>query len=111
MMSAERSAWCVARRSASRAFAGADLRGGDRGQRRDDADAEQERGQIEVEAERAGGERARRQPAEHHEVGHRHHVDRDIGENDRPAQRKRRAELALEPARGGVALRFAARRA
>ena len=65
----------------------------------------------EIEAERAGGERVRRQPAEHDEVGRGHRVDRDIGENDRPAERERRAELALERAASGCGFqRIAARR-
>ena len=80
------------------ALARANFRRRDRRQRRNDADAEHHRGLKEIEAERAGGERARRQPAEHDEVGRGHRVDRDIGENDRPAERKRRAELALQRA-------------
>ena len=83
------------------ALAGANFRSGDRRQRSDDADAEHHPRLIEVEAERPGGERARRQAAEHDEVGRGHCVDRDVGENDRPAECKRRAELALERAIGG----------
>src|ERR1700677_4591257 len=83
------------------ALAGANFCSGDRRQRRNDTDAEHHRRLKEIEAERAGSERARRQPAEHDKVSRCHRVDCDIGESDRPAERKRRAELALERAIGG----------
>ena len=44
-------------------LAGADFRRGDGRERRHHADAEQERRLIEIEPERAGRERMRRQPA------------------------------------------------
>jgi hypothetical protein len=80
------------------ALAGANFCRGDRRQRRNDTDAEHHRRLKEIEAERAGSKRARRQPAEHDKVGRGHRVDRDIGENDRPAQRKGRGKLALQRA-------------
>ena len=84
-----------------RALPSADLCRGDGRQGGDDADSEQEQRLIEKEADRSGRERVRRKPSEHHEVGRRHHVDCDVGEDDRPAERERRAELAPEPAVGG----------
>ena len=68
------------------ALACANFRRGDRRQRRNDADAEHHGGLKEIEAEGPGGERARRQAAEHDEVGRGHCVDRDIGEDDGPAE-------------------------
>ena len=59
---------------------------------------------IKVEAERAGRERLGRQPAQQHEVGRRHRVDHDIGENYGPAERKRRAEFAPERTACGCSL-------
>jgi hypothetical protein len=87
------------------ALPGANFCRGDRRQRRNDTDAEHHPRLKEIEAERAGGERAGRQPAEHDKVGHGHRVDRDIGENDRPAERKSRAELALQRAASSCGFR------
>ena len=77
---------------------GADQAGGERGERADDADAEQQQRRVHRLAESAGGERVGRQPAEHHHVSRGHQIDRDVGEHDRPAQRQRRADFARQPA-------------
>ncbi len=83
------------------AFAGADFRSRDGRQRRDDPDAKDHLRLIQIEAERSRRERARREPTQHDEVGRGHRVDCDIGENDRPAERESRANLAREPAAAG----------
>ncbi len=53
--------------------------------------AEQEQRHVEIEAQRARRERLGRQPAQHHDVGRRHEIDREVGQHDRPAQREGRA--------------------
>ena len=57
------------------------------------AEAEDQRREIEVGAERAGGDACRARPAHHHDVGRRHRDLGEVGQNHRPAQRERRANL------------------
>ena len=61
--------------------------------RGDQPDAEDQEGEIEVGAERAGGERVRAEPAQHHHVGRGQRDLQEIGEDDRPRQRQRGAGL------------------
>ena len=57
------------------------------------AEPEDQRREIEVGAERAGGEHAGAGAAHHHDVGRRHRDLGEVGQNHRPAQRERRANL------------------
>ena len=57
------------------------------------AEPEDQRREIEVGAERAGGKHAGARPAHHHDVGRRHRDLGEVGQNHRPAQRERRANL------------------
>jgi hypothetical protein len=69
-------------------FSGDHRRGG-----RDDADTEEKEGEKQIGAERRGGERIGAETADQDDVGRRHRRLGDVGQNDRPGERQRRADL------------------
>ena len=57
------------------------------------AEPEDQRREIEVGAERAGGKRVGAQPPDDHHIGRRHRRLREIGEDHRPGELQHRANL------------------
>ena len=57
------------------------------------ADAEDQEGEIEVRRQRPGGQHVGTEPAHHHDVGRAEQHLREVGQDQRPGQRKRGANL------------------